>query len=80
MEELLKQILAEMVKLNATIEKATAVFSAGARPSGPVGMPPNMAEMMKRRMAARGARLGGSVPNRPAVAAATAKDTGTEKP
>jgi len=80
MEDLLKQILAELVKLNATIEKATAVFSTGARPAGPVGMAPNMAEMIKRRMAARGARPGGSVPIRPAAAVAPAKDTGTEKP
>lgn len=65
MEELLKQILAELQKLNTSI---SAAVMAAPRVTGmrPEGMPPNMAEMMKRRIAARqGRAVLGTPPSAP---------------
>lgn len=62
MEELLKQILAELVKLNAFFSSRGVVApppGAGLRPQGMRpgmggGIPPGMAEMMRKRREARG--------------------------
>jgi hypothetical protein len=52
MEELLKQILAEPVKLNAAVEKSDSVpFSRIPRP-GARRVPPNSSEIMRRGIAA----------------------------
>lgn len=53
MEELLKQILAELVKLNTSVSAAAVMAAPRVPGMRPGGIPPNMAEMMKRRAAAR---------------------------